>query len=481
MKLIPLLQLFVLVYFFFVNGMYSLLTLLAFPLVRQQHRRSFIDDLPGLFGSRLAPGVSILVPAHNEEAAIVESVRSLLMSHYPRFEVVVIDDGSTDGTAAELIKAFGLRKVYRVARDDIATAPIHATYLSEKHDNLVLILKGHGGKADSLNVGINAAKHPYFFSIDADVVLERDAVIRAMKPVMRDPERVVASGGIVRVANGCRIVNGRMVRAGLSPRHLPVLQVVEYIRAFSAGRAGLSALDSLLIISGAFGVFDTRLARSVGGYLLGTVGEDMELLVRMRRRLLESKTKHHVLYLAYPVAWTEVPETFGLLGRQRARWQRGLCETLWHHRRMLFNPRYGHIGLFAMPFFLLVEFFGPIAEAAGYLLLVWWIVTGQIFWPYFWWFFAMAVLWGVLLSFAAVLFEDVNFTWYRLRRSLVRLLGHALLENFGYRQLTVFWRLRGVVQFLRGETSWGQMEHRGFAEGADAGADEGVAEAPDAR
>lgn len=462
MKLLPLLQLFLLVYFFFVNGAYSILTLLAFPLVRQQHRRSFIDDLPGLFKSRLAPGVSILVPAHNEEAAIVDSVRSLLMSHYPKFEVVVIDDGSTDRTVAELIEAFGLRKVYRVARDEITTAKVQATYLSKQYDNLVLILKDRGGKADALNAGINAAKHPYFFSVDADVVLERDAVIRTMKPVMRDPDRVVASGGIIRVANGCKIVNGRMVKAGLSPRHLPVLQVVEYIRAFSAGRAGLSVLDSLLIISGAFGVFDTRLARNVGGYRLGTVGEDMELLVRMRRRLIEQGTKHHVLYLAYPVAWTEVPETFGLLGRQRARWQRGLCETMWHHRRMIFNPRYGHIGMVAMPFFLLVEFIGPIAEASGYVLLLWWIATNQVFWPFFWWFLTLSVLWGVLLSFAAVLFEDVNFTWYRLRRSLTRLLGHALLENMGYRQLTVAWRLRGVWQFLRGETAWGHMEHRGF-------------------
>lgn len=456
-------QLLVLIDFFLINGSYSLLTLFAFPLVKEQHHRAFIDDYPHVFRSRLAPGVSIIVPAFNEEATIAASVDSLLMSRYPKLEIVVVVDGATDRTLEVLQEHFKLRRAFRMLRTEIATQPVDAVYVSDRVSNLLVVHKQNGGKADSLNAGINACTYPYFFSVDADVILEEDAVLRVMTPILKDPVHVVAAGGIVRVANGSVVKAGRMIKVRLSKRRLPVMQVIEYIRAFAAGRAGLSAVDSLLIISGAFGVFRSELIREIGGYALDTVGEDMELLVRLRRHLIEMGRPHRILYMAYPVAWTEVPEDLGALGRQRARWHRGLCEVLWRHKKVAFNPRYGHIGIWAMPFYIGFEFTAPLAEFSGYVAFVVLALTGNVNIGFALLFFTIAVLWGVLLSFSAVMFEDINFRWYESWWSYARLLRMAVLENIGYRQLTVWWRLVGFIQFLRGKKSWGRQERRGFS------------------
>ncbi len=459
-------ELVILIYFFVVNGTYTALTFIAFFVVRNQHRRSYIDDYPHIFESKLAPGVSLLMPAHNEETTIVESVRSLLMSRYPLFEVVVIDDGSEDSTLDRLIEEFGLRRSQRqnsrLFRDAIETASIRGVWVSPTVPNLVVISKENGGKADALNAGMNACKYPYFFSMDADIILEEDAILRVVAPIMRDPDRVVAAGGMVRVVNGCEVKNGQVVRPGLSKKTLPVLQVIEYIRAFSAGRAGLSAVDSLMIISGAFGVYSSQIARQVGGYSTETVGEDMELLVRMRKTLFKDKVAHDVLYQAYPVAWTEVPENLRILSAQRRRWHRGLCETMWKNRDMIFRPRYKAMGIFAMPFFFFVEFLGPLAEVSGYIYLIWLLLTGGVDQQFFLLFLSLAVLWGVFLSFSAILFEDVNFNWYRMWRSLGKLLPYALFENLGYRQLTAWWRVCGFFEFVVGKRGWGKQERQGF-------------------
>lgn len=464
MKLIGIIQILILINFFIVNGSYTLLTIIAFPLVRKQHKRADIDDYPFIFKSRLAPGVSLLLPAYNEEATIVDSVDSLLMSRYPLSEVIVINDGSEDDTLETLIRAFQLRRVFRLLRDDIRTEKIRGYYVSDKNNKLIVLDKENGGKADALNAGINAANFPYFFSIDADVILENDAIVRIITPIIKDPSHVIAAGGIVRVANGCVVKRGKVLRVGLSKKRLPVLQVVEYIRAFAAGRAGLSALNCLMIISGAFGLYSAAAVRHIGGYSTNTVGEDMELLVRLQKIFMSERRKFKVVYMAYPVCWTEVPENLRDLGRQRARWHRGLCETLWHHTRGMFlNLRYGHISYFALPFFFFVELLGPIGEFLGYVVLMVLIAMGHLDLNFFFLFLSIALLWGIFLSFSAILFEDVNFTWYRIWRSLLRLLPYALLENIGYRQLTVWWRLRGFMQFLGRRRSWGTLKRRGFS------------------
>lgn len=443
--------------------MYSLLTLLAYFEVRSQRKRSFIDDYTYLRRSKLTPGISLLVPAHNEETTIVEAIKSHLRTNYPKYEVIIINDGSTDKTIEVLREEYKLKKIYRVIQTCIKTRKVKGYYISETEPNLVFIDKVNGGKADALNAGINAARYHYFMSIDADVILEKDAMLRVMKPLLENPEKNFAAGGIIRVANGCIVKKGEIKEIKLSRKPLPIFQVLEYIRAFTAGRAGFSKLKSLVIVSGAFGAFNTEQTRRIGGYEHKTVGEDMELLVRLHRRLRERKIKkYNIFFRAYPVCWTEVPETLRILGRQRNRWHRGLCDVISRHKRMIFNPRYGPIGLFSMPFFFLFEYLGPIIEMIGYIYLIYLTAFSIVDWPFFLAFLALAILWGMLLSVSAVLFEELNFKWYRKWYYIAVLIIFAIFENLGYRQLTVLWRIYGFYDFLRKKQAWGAMPRKGF-------------------
>lgn len=459
-------QVIILVYFIGINSIYSLLTFFAFFEVRKQYRRSCIDDYNYLYRSKLTPGVSLLIPAYNEEATIINSVKSHLQTKYPDFEVIVINDGSKDKTFEVLKKEFNLTGIYHVMYTGIKTKEIKSYYVSLTHPKLVVIDKVNGGKADALNVGINASKHSYFISLDADVILEKDSILRIMKPIAENPDQYIAAGGIVRIANGCVEEKGEIKEVRISQKPLVIFQIIEYLRAFTAGRAGFSQLNSLLIVSGAFGVFNVDEARKIGGYESESVGEDMELLVKFHRNLRRKKRKYNILYCAYPVCWTEVPENLEILGRQRNRWQRGLCDVLKRHKRMLFNPHYGRIGLFALPFFFIFEFLGPFIELFGYLYLIFLVIFGFINWPFFLLFMALAVEWSILLSVSAILFEDLNFKWYKKWQYIAKLLFFAILENFGYRQITAFWRIQGSIDYFRGKKSWGEMPRKGFGRAA---------------
>lgn len=450
----------VLGYFLLLNGIYLLLYAVSFVEISDYTRREIYSGLPELFTSNYAPPVSIIVPAYDEEATIVASVRSFLALRYPLFEVVVVNDGSKDGTVEVLREEFDLSESDQPVRIQLKTQPIRTVYASPA-ERLILIDKENGGKADALNAGICAANYPFVCCIDADIVLDEDALLRVARPMI-ESNHVVAVGGIVRVANGCEVESGRVVKIRI-PRNLWAnFQIVEYLRAFLAGRTGWSVLNAMLIISGAFGMFRRRDFIEAGGYAHDTVGEDMELVTRMHRNLKEKGEPYQISFVPDPIAWTEVPATLRVLRRQRDRWHRGLMDTLIRHRKMLLNPRYGTVGLLAMPYFFLFEFLGPVVELLGYVVVPLSLLLGYLYVEFAVAFFLAAVGLGALLSVAAVFLEELRLNRYPRWSDVLKLTLYGILENFGYRQLNTVWRAWAIVSFLRNNQSWGAMERRGF-------------------
>jgi cellulose synthase/poly-beta-1,6-N-acetylglucosamine synthase-like glycosyltransferase len=451
-----------LAYFVVLNGLYLLFTAIAWRGITEHRRERAYSATAEAFSSPLTPPISILLPAYNEEAGIVESVRSLLGLRYPEFEVVVVNDGSSDGTIDRLRTAFDLAPVRKALRAGIPTAPVRGSFSSRRHPELTVVDKENGGKADALNCGVNAARYPYVCAIDADAMLEEDALIRVAKPILDDPLRVAATGGIVRIANGCVIEHGRVTKVGLPRGKLATMQVVEYFRAFLVGRVGWSRIRSLLIISGAFGLFRRSLVEAVGGWATDTVGEDVELVVRLHRYLRERGEEYRIEFVPDPVCWTEAPDDLGQLSRQRRRWQRGLAETLWRHRRLWGNPRYGLLGTVSVPYFLVFELLGPVFQLLGYPVVIVAFATSAVSLAFLLAFLVMALLLGVLLSVSALALEEFSFRRYARGREAARLLLFAVLENFGYRQLNDFWRLQAFADFARRRRSWGDMHRRGL-------------------
>lgn len=442
-------------------------TLVAWKrLADGRHARTF-TPLDEVYASPFTPPVSIILPAYNEEAGVVASVHSLLDLRYPRHEVIVVNDGSTDGTIDRLREAFALVPVREALRTRIATAHVRGAFVSRTHPNLWVLDKENGGKADALNAGINASAHPYFCAIDADAVLEQDALLRIVLPAVDDPDLFAAAGGIVRVANGAIIESGRLVDFRLPPSHIARFQILEYYRAFMIGRLGFDSINAVLIISGAFGLFKRELVEAVGGYAHNTVGEDAELVARLQGYLRHEGEPFRIRFIPNPVCWTEAPEDLKTLSRQRRRWQRGLGETLWRHRDQIFNPRYGAFGLFTLPYFLFFELLGAVIEAVGIpVVLISWLV-GALSVTFFLLFLAVSVLLAMIISISALLLEEYADRRYEHWSDMARLVGYAVIESLGYTQMTAFFRCRGFVDLLRRRHDWGVMTRRGLEQPAE--------------
>jgi len=453
---------FILLFFFAINSYYLVLTVAGFWRTLRVFKEVRRPDQRRLLRSPLTPPISVLAPAFNEEANVVDNVRSLLMLDYPLFEVILVNDGSNDGTLGRLVDAFGLRRSARSFERALPCKLIRGVYESPTYSNLLVVDKENGGKADALNAGLNLSLYPLFCAIDADSILEPDALLRLVRPFVDAPGVTIAAGGVVRVANGCDIHGGRVHNVRLPRRPLPLIQIVEYLRAFLFGRMGWSTGNSLLVISGAFGLFEKRAAVLAGGYAIDSVGEDMELVVRMHRYRRERRQPYRIGFVPDPICWTEVPVSFRVLRRQRTRWQRGLIDTLVRHRAMIGRPRYGSVGMIALPGFLMFEMLSPLVELSGYILLPVMWALGLLSPAGAWIFFVLAIMYMVLVSALAVLLEDIAFRRYPSVLDLGRLLIGAVLENFGYRQLTVWWRVRAFWEYLRGDLSWGAMERKGM-------------------
>lgn len=450
-----------LVYFLMLNTAYAVLLLLSIPELWRHWRIAADEHLQRLLASDALPPLSLLVPAYNEEVTITSSLLSFLTLEYPHLEVVVVNDGSKDGTMDVLRTEFDLYEVPPAFPVVITTQPVRAYYRSRRHSRVLVIDKANGGKADSLNAAMNAARHPYVVAVDADTVIEPDALMRLARPFLLGTN-IAAVGGTIRVANNCTVELGRVTDARVDTRWLPGCQVVEYLRAFLFGRLGWNMLGGNLIISGAFGLFRKEYLRAIGGYRTGNVTEDMDLVVRLHRYLRENGIKAQLPFIPDPVAWTEVPTSIAVLGRQRERWQRGLIGTLWEHRVMMFNPRYGTIGMIAMPFYLFGELIAPIVELFGWTALILGLLIGAVDAQFALLFLSVAVGYGMLLSLWAIVLEEMSFKKYHRRGDFWRLMGFAVIEGLGYRQVTVLFRLQAFWKYARGDEAWGKMTREGI-------------------
>lgn len=412
--------------------------------------------------SEQAPAISVLAPAFNEQLTIVESVRSLLALQYPDFEVIVINDGSKDDTLTTLIDEFGLAKVERYIDDAVVHAGIRGFYASRALPRLLVVDKENGGKADALNAGINCSRTTLLCAIDADSILEDDALLRVVRPFIDDPHLTIAAGGTIRIANGCRVDAGRVTDIHLPRNFLALVQIMEYLRAFLMARLALGKMQALTVISGAFGLFRRDVVVEVGGYSHRTVGEDMELVVKLHRLMRESGREYRIEFIAEPVCWTECPDDLGVLSRQRARWQRGALECFSKHKVMTLNPRYGRIGLIGFGQILLVDVAGPLIEVLGYVLIPLLWAFGLLALPWLLGFLAVTFTLGVFVSMATLVLEEIQLHRFTKARELAVLALVAVLENFGYRQLSNVWRLQGWWQFMRKQQGWGAMTRKGF-------------------
>jgi cellulose synthase/poly-beta-1,6-N-acetylglucosamine synthase-like glycosyltransferase len=469
--------LFFAIYSLAINSSFILLTILAGIANWRQVRQADFAGFDETFTEHVPIGVSILIPAYNEETSIVASVQAMRALRYPDFEVVVIDDGSSDETVVRLVEAFHMVPAPLVVDDAVPMkADVLKTYIAPGGDtSLVLVCKPNGGKADALNTGLNIARKELVCMVDADSLLDPAALLHVTRPFADDPTRVIGTGGVVRVANGSVVRHGEVVDPRMPKRFLPRVQVVEYIRAFLVGRAGWSQAGGLLIISGAFGLFRAASVRAIGGLATDCIGEDAELVVRMHRAVGDDDdSDERIVFVPEPVVWTEVPEDLSALARQRRRWHRGLTEVFARHKSMMFRPRYGVIGLVTLPWFWAFELMAPVVELLGLVyfvgvLIVLGLENAGVLQTDFVdaWVVVLLMACSLAYAFAVSLFALVNdeltFARYTGVRDQFRAVAGAIEEHLGYRQLTAWWRVRGMIDGLRQSTHvWGEMKRKGF-------------------
>jgi len=452
------------VYYLLCNGIYLvLLTTAIFRNTWHRHRLASLR-LERLKISPFTPPITLVVPAHNEEMFIVDSLRALLALDYPSLELVVVNDGSRDQTLQVLKSAFHLRPARLLYIPEIPSAPVHAIYKSSIEPRLLVLDKDSAGsKADAVNAGLNAATSPYVCIVDADSILEKDSLLRIMAGVFSEPQGSVAVGGIVRVLNGCRVSGGELRQVKLPSRGIEIMQVIEYLRAFLVGREAWAYFNALPIISGAFGIFRTDLVRQVKGYRSHAIGEDFDLVVRLHRHLQEQGKVYRINFIPDPTCWTEVPSDLRSLARQRARWHKGLLDTLWPNRDMLFHRRYGRVGSLILPYMWIFEFFAPIVELIGYATIILAAVLGLLSRQFFVLFLIYGYAFATLISIGSVLLEEMTYRRYSDWREVARLLLYCLFEHFPYRQMTLIWRLQGTWQYLRGDYTWREMKRTGIS------------------
>jgi len=453
----------ILLYFVTTNIVYMGLMILSLYAVSLHARMAAKSGYADIADSPVTPPVALIIPSYNEADAIVQTVSSVLALTYPEKEVIVVDDGSSDDTIERLIEHFELMRMDLIYREEVPCKAPFAFYFNPERPELLVVSKPNGGKSDALNAGINIARSPYFCTVDADSLIEHDALLRLMAPVVHSPHNTVVSGGVVRIANGCTFVDGKLQHVDLPKTWLERCQVVEYIRTFLFGRPGWNFLHATFITSGAFCLLHRESVVLCGGFSTDTVTEDIDIIAELHRHLKKKKWDYRMVFTTDPICWTEAPKKVGMLARQRRRWQLGLMQTVMKHDDMIFSPRYRMLGLLSMPFHAYVEAIGCVVEATGTILIPLSFLVGAMPLSLFIMIMALAVGYGTLFSLGSVLLEESTLRRYPELRHVGVLLLYSFVENLGYRQMITFFRAQGVLQYFRGKQTWEAVEHKGMS------------------
>lgn len=449
-------------------GIYLILAILSLWNIRSYILKNAFVDYKYILASPFAPGISLIAPAYNESATIVDNVKSLLSLIYNNVEIIIVNDGSKDNSMEKLIDAFDLVKVNFNVNQELMTKNVRGLYKSTNRafKKLTVVDKENGGKADALNVGLNVSKKELVACIDVDCVIEPDGLLRLVKPFLENPAEVIAIGAAVRIANSCTIDEGRLVQVHLPERLISRFQVLEYLRSFLLSRVAWSRINGLMLISGAFGLFKRDVAVACGGYNTKTVGEDMELVIRMRAYMVNKGRKHRVVYIPDPLCWTEAPSDYKILGRQRNRWSRGTFEVLKLHRYLLFNPRFGVLGLISYPFWLFFEWLAPFMELGGAIFFIIMLAIGKINWLLASSLSLSIYLVCFFISLLALVSEELSFSKYQKKRDLSKMILTAALEPFWFHPRLVWWAILGHIDLIKGKNTWGVMTRQGFTSGS---------------
>lgn len=446
---------------------YIFLSILSYFAILKhlRYQKCISEDI--LTRSNHLVGVSIVAPAFNEGVSIVHNVKSLLSLTYPKYEIIIINDGSTDDTLTKLITEFELVKIDFYYQEKIVTKPVRGHYKSTNpiYSKLLVVDKENGkSKADGSNAGINSAKYPLFLCTDVDCILKTDTILKLAKPFMENETRVIATGAGIRISNSCEVEDGFLHKVHFPKDWYPRFQELEYVRSFLFGRMAWSQINGLLLVSGGLGMFDREIAIKVGGYWHKSLGEDMELITRMRKYMHENKQKFLIKYIPESLCWTEVPETREILIRQRTRWARGLVQTLFLHRKMLLNPKYGKTAFLILPYFFLFEFLVPVVEFLGIIALIIGFINHSVNIEHLVTVGLFVYIFYLLITLISILIDDLLYKNYANYKELTVLIFMAIIEPFVYHPLNVYASLKGYWFFFRKtEQKWGVMIRKGFA------------------
>lgn len=440
---------------FIASNIFYIFLVLSSHIVLKRNRPSWFSSKP------IQNPISLIVPAYNEEKNILESIKSFLKQKYSKFQIIIVNDGSKDDTSGKILSAYNFKELpVDNSKQKLSKTKIHSMFFCEEH-NILLINKENGGKSDALNCGIDYSDYEYISCVDADSIIKENAFITMMTE-FQNQESLIACGASIRVANGSLVKEGAVQKEGLSEKYIEVCQDLEYTRSFLMGRVGWDLFNSTMIISGAFGVFKKEALIEINGFDPNSIGEDMDLIVRMHKHYLDKNEDYKIGFIPDPLCWTEVPNNFKSLGIQRNRWQRGLLSSILNGSRIFISPDSSFFSKFSIPYYLVTEIIAPILEVMSYLLIVLGLVIGIIDIRIVILFFVVSILFSMVLSLLAILFEESNYSKKNNSEEVLKVFVGALLENFGYRQFMAYQRFKGIIDFYQKKSGWGKIDRTGL-------------------